>query len=185
MGNVFQKKRGGLADAPCLSDNLSPHASGPPHASVVLWGVGNPLGGDDGVGVRLAEALGAAPPKGMKVVNCETVPENYLAPLRRHLPELLLVVDAADMGLSPGSVRRLRTQDLTAVSWGTHGTFLPQLLAPLDLEVVFLGIQPLVRALGTALTPPVAAAASHLESLLRRGNWDLIPWLYQEKRSPR
>ncbi len=185
MDDILQKKRGGALSSPRLSHGFQTNSPDPLSIRVVLWGIGNPLGGDDGVGVHLAEVLGAHPPVGMNVVSCETVPENYLAPLQRHLPELLLVVDAADMGLPPGSCRRMEAQDLISVSWGTHGSSLPHLLAPLDLAVIFIGIQPLVRTLGTELSPPVAAAAHRLATILRCGNWDHIPSLYKEKRSPK
>jgi len=168
-----------------VDDIFDKKSGGPLDASIVLWGVGNPLGRDDGAGVRLAEALISDPPRGIEVVVCETVPENYLAPLRRRPPERLLVVDAADMGLRPGAIRRLEAEDILSVSWGTHGTPLPRLLSPLGLRVTFIGVQPLDRSLGTTLSPPVATAVSCLERIVRRRGWDLISPIYQEKRSPR
>jgi hydrogenase 3 maturation protease len=93
----------------------------------VLWGVGNPLRGDDGVGVRIAEALLEAPPEGMEIRLCETTPENYLAHLRRTRPSRLIIVDAALMGLAPGAIRRLPLASCDGTTWSSHA--FPFLLA--------------------------------------------------------
>ncbi|WP_286954882.1 hydrogenase maturation protease, partial [Aminobacterium sp. UBA5277] len=69
---------------------------------IILWGTGNPLFGDDGVGPFVAQYLQK---KEMEhpicAINCETTPENYIGDLQRQHPDLLLIVDAADMGLPP------------------------------------------------------------------------------------
>ena len=71
-----------------------------------LWGVGQPLRGDDGAGVFVASRLARRPPEGLRVRVCETVPDNYLALLLRNPPELLLVVDAVS-GLGLGIAQAL------------------------------------------------------------------------------
>ncbi|MCF7934950.1 MAG: hydrogenase maturation protease [Synergistales bacterium] len=153
----------------------------------VIWGVGNPLYGDDGAGVRLAERLQRLAPAGMEVQICETVPENYLAPLRKAPPALLLVVDAADMGLPAGTVRRTTTPGCAGAPWSSHGIGLPQLLATLDgtTDIWYIGIQPRSTELSLELTDAVAASVGDLSATLAAGRWESIPLLYQENRSPR
>ena len=71
---------------------------------LMIWGMGNPLHGDDGAGVRAAELLQERlrGQEGYEVRICETQPENFLGLLRRHPPERLLICDASDMGLPSG-----------------------------------------------------------------------------------
>ncbi|MBN2067580.1 MAG: hydrogenase maturation protease, partial [Candidatus Diapherotrites archaeon] len=68
----------------------------------VLMGIGNELKGDDGIGNAVAREFQG---KGWKPVECETVPENFIAIVKRERPELLVIVDAASMGLAPGQFR--------------------------------------------------------------------------------
>ena len=54
---------------------------------IILWGTGNPLFGDDGVGPFVAQYLQK---KEMEhpicAINCETTPENYIGDLQRRHP---------------------------------------------------------------------------------------------------
>ena len=63
---------------------------------VLLLGVGNRLRGDDGVGSYLVKRL----QKKMKIplIDASDVPENYIGPIENSGANLVLVVDAADIG---------------------------------------------------------------------------------------
>ena len=155
----------------------------------VLWCVGNPLLQDDGAGPALFTILEGVAPGQLRVVNCETTPENYIAPLTRAIRNdsvHLLIVDAAEMGLPGGAVRRMRLDEFAGVAFGTHGIPLPMLLAPLlpELDVTVLGIQPARRGLGDSLSPEVSRAVETLAPLLREGRWEEVD-PYQENCSPR
>ncbi|MCX7750777.1 MAG: hydrogenase 3 maturation endopeptidase HyCI [Candidatus Bipolaricaulota bacterium] len=144
-------------------------------ARKVLLGVGNPLRRDDGVGVWVAERLrGSA----WEVVLAGTSVENALGLVRRLAPELLVVVDAAEMGLPPGSVRRLPLPGAERMLGSTHGLPLSLLLGTVKDrvgELVLIGIQPAERSLGEGLTPAVRAGAEGLVALLRTGDLGKIP----------
>jgi hydrogenase 3 maturation protease len=133
--------------------------------------VGNVLLGDDGVGCRVAELLEERKMPG--VVDCGTMPENYLATLRGDPPAVLLIVDAADMGLAPGEYRRLSLDALDAVADSTHGIPLSLLLAPFSdsMEIVALGIQPAILQLGAPLSDTVENAAHRVADLIARSEW--------------
>ena len=155
----------------------------------ILWCVGNPLLQDDGAGPALFTILEGAAPEQLRVVNCETTPENYIAPLTQAIRNdsvHLLIVDAAEMGLPGGAVRRMRLDEFAGVAFGTHGIPLPLLLAPLlpELEVTVLGIQPARRGFGDSLSPEVSLAVETLAPLLLEGRWDEVE-AYQENCSPR
>lgn len=145
----------------------------------LLWGVGNPLHGDDGVGVRIAEALLESPPEGMDIRLCETTPENHLAHLRRTNPFRLVILDAALMGLTPGSIRRLRLSSIKGTSWSSHGIPLPSLLEEFaqKTELVVIAVEPAFRGYSLELSPEVERAKTALLALLRKGNLSEVPFL--------
>jgi len=128
----------------------------------VILGIGNPLRRDDGVGLWVAER--------MKETNWEVIAagqgvENALGLVSRLAPDLLVVVDAAEMGLPPGSVRCLPLEDAERMLGATHALPLPFLLSMVrDAvgKIVLVGIQPADLSLGEGLTPAVQAGAERL-----------------------
>ncbi len=83
----------------------------------VLMGIGNPLRGDDGVGPWIADHFRA---EGWLSLNCGIAPENFTSVIRREAPDFLVLVDAADIRLSPGEYRIVEPSRLEDVSIGTH-----------------------------------------------------------------
>lgn len=142
-----------------------------------ILGVGNPLRRDDGVGVWVAERMRGT---GWEVIVAGSSVENALGLVRRLAPDLLVVVDAAEMGLPPGSVRRLPHEASERMLGSTHGLPLPLLLGKVKDrvgEIVLIGIQPADRSLGEGLTPPVLAGAAALGALLREEDLERVPLL--------
>jgi hydrogenase 3 maturation protease len=142
----------------------------------MLLGIGNPLLGDDGAGNYVADRFRAP---GWMVVDCGTVPENFTGTVKREHPELLLLVDAADMALSPGEFRIVRPDDIAAVTFGTHSLPLNLFLEYLAESVgaaIFIGIQPGRIIMGEGLSDPVRQGADRLISILARGAVDTIPF---------
>jgi hydrogenase 3 maturation protease len=89
-------------------------------------------------------------------------PENLTGAIRRFAPDLVLLVDAAEMGEPAGAVRWLSWQETTGVSAATHALppyMVAQFLASeLGCEVALIGIQPQETAFGASLSPPVQRA---------------------------
>jgi hydrogenase 3 maturation protease len=145
---------------------------------LMIWGMGNPLHGDDGAGVRAAELLQERlrGREAWEVRICETQPENFLGLLRRHPPERLLICDASDMGLPPGSLRRFTPREMIQENWSTHGYPLERLLEPFldSFPVVCLGIQPESTELGLELSPRVARGVEELVRLIEEDRWEEI-----------
>lgn len=152
----------------------------------VIWCVGNPLLSDDGAGPALYSLLLGTLPAHIELVNCESTPENWISPLIKNPPSLLIIADGADMNLPYGTLRRMTLPDRENLSFGTHGIPLSLLLAPLSgsVDVLAAAIQPKIRGFGTDLSPEVERAVSRLALLLREERWmELEP--YQENLSPR
>jgi hydrogenase 3 maturation protease len=141
----------------------------------MLLGIGNTDLGDDGVGVYVAETL-ASPD--WTCVDCGTVPENFTGLVRKHHPELLLLVDAARMGLAPGAVRRVPPASIEDVGIGTHSLPLSHIIGFLSDaadEIVFVGIQPKATEWGTGLSPEILSAAERVVELLQQDRLAEIP----------
>ena len=99
----------------------------------IILGIGNPLGGDDAVGsfvVRKvnekqqgkasAERAKASRQQDITAIDAGTAPESYTSIIRRNRPEQLVLVDASDMGLPPGSIRLLSPEKIATLSFSTH-----------------------------------------------------------------
>ncbi len=145
---------------------------------VTVVGIGNPLRGDDGVGCRIVEALandccsGALRREaGLTVVNAEDVPENYLGPVVDSRPDVVLLVDAVDLGTSPGASVILESAALSGESPYTHRTSLRVTASLLErmtgAEVLLLAVQPGTLEWGFPLSDAVATSADSLTDLLR------------------
>ncbi len=148
------------------------------HGHVTVVGVGNPLRGDDGVGCRIARALEDAEhrgvlthPGGVTVVNAEEVPENFLGPLVESHPDVVLFVDAVDLGAPAGSSAIVEPDDLDDTGPFTHRTPLGLTASLLQrmtgADVFLLAVQPAALEWGAPLSPSVATTADNLTILLR------------------
>ncbi len=135
-----------------------------PMPDVVVLGMGNPLAGDDGVGVALAEALAeAGPPPGASVRVAGSDPLAILEELLAGRRVLLL--DACRFGGRPGETTWLRLDDprwpVAAAPLSLHGLDLPAvfelaraLRLPLE-RAWLLGIEPEGTPEGRGLSPAI------------------------------
>ncbi len=139
---------------------------------VAVVGIGHELNGDDSAGLMVARALLARADHSdrLLVIDAGAAPENQTGVLRAFEPDLVLLVDAAQMGAEPGEVRWIAWQDTTGISASSH-SLPPYMLAKflagdLGCEVALLGIQPAQNAFDTPLSAPVAAAVTRTAELL-------------------
>lgn len=141
-----------------------------PPATLIV-GLGNPLRGDDGVGVRVAEALAAKPlPREVEVVDGGTEGlgiVSLMAGRRR-----VIFVDAAEMGQSPGHFGRFTPDQVKLLSdeqrLSVHAAglrdalLLARALNILPDEVIIFGLQPAETGWDGQLSPQVEAALPDL-----------------------
>ncbi len=140
-----------------------------------VLGVGNPLRRDDGVGTWVARRLAAI---GWRVYLAGPTPENIMGKIQLDAPDTLIVVDAAELGLPPGSFRRLPHSAAPAMLASTHGlplTFLLSLLQTAVETTILIGVQPALIATGEGLSPQVRASAQRLVELLADHDVAVIP----------
>jgi len=146
--------------------------------SIVLLGIGNPLHADDGAGPKLADMLAGIP--GVTAFNCGTAPENFTGLVRKLGPELLIIADAAEMGLPPGSVRIIPPEKIHDTSVGTHTLPLYHLvdfLADPSRKILIIGIQPASLGWADQVSDPVASALNEIKMMIAENNLLNIPVL--------
>jgi hydrogenase maturation protease HycI len=131
---------------------------------VAVVGVGHELRGDDTVGLAVVEALRASQSQNEQVllINGGSAPENFTGPLRRFQPDLVLLIDAAEMDEPPGSACWIDWHDIDGVSASTHTLplrmFSSYMTITLGCEVAVLGVQSVSTAFDKPLSPEVSAA---------------------------
>ncbi len=140
----------------------------------LVFTVGAVLRGDDAGGALLAKLMEDDPIEGWDVIDGGQTPEDELSVIRRREPDVLLLVDAADMGEEPGTIKTVNRDAVsTDFMITTHSlpiTFLLDELESCCGKVVFLGIQPAQTEFMGALTPEVDAAVHRIYDWLKAGS---------------
>lgn len=129
-----------------------------------LVGVGNPLSGDDSVGLyivsRLSERLGRKPRKNVVLHPITLMPERALSRVDCK-KERVLIFDAVGTGMRPGGVILARLCDSKFGYFSTHNVplrLIPE-LAENPSNVYLSGIEPGNLDLGEGLTEAVRRSA--------------------------
>ena len=141
---------------------------------VLVLGVGNTMKGDDGVGPYVAAWLAerGGHRETIQAIDCGTTPENYTSLVRRLSPGLLVIVDAAEMGLEAGACRIIPQERAGALGLSTHSmplSLFVTYVSDLAARIVIVGIQPRSMGFGGALSPEVEETGQSLVSMLARG----------------
>lgn len=148
--------------------------------SLVVLGIGNELYQDDGAGVMLARSLvrsGFRSPKRL-AIEAGPAPENFTGSVRRFSPSHVLMVDAADMNLKPGSIRKIEPDEITGAGFCTHTLplhVLADYFSKEGFQVVVAGIQPKRVFWGSGISPEVAGAVARMAAFLKELKWQQDP----------
>jgi hydrogenase 3 maturation protease len=138
------------------------------HKRIAIVGIGNEMRGDDAAGMLVVRTLN------LRVVNLEHLriiegghaPENATGDLRKFSPDLVLLIDAADMGNEAGSIALIPMEEIDGMSANTHSLPLSMLARYLTLElnceVALLGIQPKSVEMGEPVCGEVNQAVSDI-----------------------
>jgi len=133
-------------------------------------GIGNPLRNDDAAGLLVARKLlqreCAADVDHLLVIEAGHAPENVTGELRNFRPELIILIDAADMRAEPGTINWVPIQSIEGISASTHSLPLSMLARYLTLElncaVVLIGIQPIYTEVGEKVSVTVLNAIQEI-----------------------
>jgi len=131
-------------------------------------GIGNELNGDDSAGLwvvrMLRDHLGDRP--NLLLMDCGSIPENATGPLRKFKPDLVLMVDTAELGEEPGTIKMIELDEVRGFSASSHSLPLSVLAgfiqSEFDCEVSLCCIQPQSLEFDQGLTPIVEKAVALL-----------------------
>jgi hydrogenase maturation protease len=138
--------------------------------------VGNSFYGDDGIGAAVLDRIRESDAfPGAELVDIQT---DALALIDELIPdEWNVVIDAADMGLSPGSALGFRPSEVALKIRGDHLSLhgfglaeafsLAVQLGRLPRRVLIVGVQPEKIEINQGLTATVAAAVPQVISIIR------------------
>jgi len=141
----------------------------------VIMCVGNREGGDDAVGPYVADRLKKHDSNQTMVLDCGVMPENFTSIVKKHQPETIIIVDAVDMNLPPGSIRLVSEEKIGRMHVSTHGIPLTVLINYLKRDfnnVLLVGIQP--KKMNGAMSASVKKNAEKLVKILKNNKLDLI-----------
>jgi len=148
----------------CLSDWLRNYKR------LVILGIGNPMRGDDQVGVEIATLLRGKVPDKVKIIDCQTVPENFIGEIRRFSPSHVLMIDAAHFEGRPGEARLIKPEMISGISISTHNIPLSVLAEVIEktvgARVMLLAIQPRRIAFGEEMSVEVQRSARRIARML-------------------
>lgn len=136
--------------------------------NIIIMGLGNLLWADEGFGVRAAEQLYARYQLPAKVEVVDGGTQGLLLLPYVEAADRLILFDAIDFGLEPGTLKVYRDDAvpayLTAKKMSLHQTGFSEVLALADLKgnlpasIVLIGVQPVqLEDYGGSLTEPVRA----------------------------
>jgi hydrogenase 3 maturation protease len=155
---------------PCWQNSLSSQLANQPRRNgalrLAILGVGNELRGDDAAGVMVARQLRRLESPRLQVIEAGAAPEAFTGALRQFDPDLVLLIDAADLREPPGTIDVVDWQDTLGLDTSTHTLPLhlvaQYLVAELECAVVLMGIQPADTSFEAALSPAVRRAVDEL-----------------------
>ncbi|MDX2194452.1 MAG: HyaD/HybD family hydrogenase maturation endopeptidase [Gemmatimonadales bacterium] len=154
-------------------------------APIRVFGVGNPLLEDDGVGLALLQRLERDwELPGVELIDGGTWGMNLLPDIEE--AEAVLFLDAADAGAPPGTVFRVAREEFRlrlGHKLSPHQVDLLEVLAMCELRgrlparVAAIGVQPRSLDMTLELSPPVAAAVPRAleEALAVLREWGVVP----------
>ncbi len=149
---------------PTVADVLARRLRG--KAAVV--GIGNRGCADDGAGLSVVEKLVASP--SLKAIDAGDAPELSLDRITEDSPDVVVFVDAADLGADPGSVAVIETEQLNS-GWGNGhqpplSAMMTYVARSCGADTFLLGIQPEDLGPGHSMSRSVSRTVAILAGIL-------------------
>jgi hydrogenase 3 maturation protease len=156
-------------------------------SSTIVLGIGNRLGGDDAAGTCVVDMLNRMRHRAKALLTAEivaidagTAPESYTSVIRQHRPDLLILVDAADMGLPPGALRTITPDKISILSFSTHHMPLSMFISYVKEfcgKVLLVGVQPERTEADSGISKVVRKSVRELAGAILEGRIAEIPLL--------
>lgn len=137
---------------------------------LVIIGIGNLLKSDDGLGVVIVNELQGKTTENVLLIDCGTVPETYVGPVRKFNPSHVLMMDAAELSSKPGTVRFVFPDEIQGLSISTHtlplNVFADYLKKETNTKIALLAVQPKNLDFGESLSSEVLFAVKSLSNTI-------------------
>lgn len=156
-------------------------------SGTIVLGIGNRLGGDDAAGNCVVDILNQGQhktrtllPTEIMAIDVGTAPESYTSVIRRHRPDLLIMIDTADMDLPPGVLRAITPEKISILSFSTHNIPLSMFISYVEEfcgEILLVGVQPEQMAMGSGISKAVQKSVKKLAEIILEGRTAEIPLL--------
>ena len=148
-------------------------------SGTIVLGIGNRLGGDDAAGNYVVDIVNqrqhkakAVLPAEIMAIDAGTAPESYTSIIRQHRPDLLILIDAADMDLHPGALQAIAPDKISILSFSTHNIPLSMFVSYVKGfcgQVLLAGVQPEQTETGSGISKAVQKSVKKLsEAILER-----------------
>jgi len=129
-------------------------------------GIGNVLKCDDGIGVYISQRIRSAPD--ILVLTVETSIENYIGKINSIDPDILILLDAVDMGASPGTIKTMSINQIHDLTFNTHNISLARFSEFFRMEIYIVGIQPEKVEFGEKISYIVHNEADRLIGIINK-----------------
>jgi len=140
----------------------------------ILMGIGNTLRGDDGIGSIIAQSF---KDRDWLSIDCGVVPENFTSIIKKNKPDLVVLIDAVEMGLKSGEFRTISPDRISALHLTTHSmplSFLMSYLKEYTQELIFIGIQPKVIDYSNSVSTKILKSSESIIKILKDKNFKLL-----------
>lgn len=137
---------------------------------IVFVGIGNPLRGDDGIGVMIAAKLREVlRHERVKILVVEERVDLLPKELRSLKPAMLMFFDAADFGGKPGEIRLMSLRESAGKAISTHEIPLELMVkvSGVSSPTYLLGVQVRSLEFGEGMSSPVKASGEKIVRVLQ------------------
>jgi hydrogenase 3 maturation protease len=139
---------------------------------IVIIGMGSELRADDGVGLQVVRLLKQYTSDRLQVFEGHMTPEAFIKPACQARPTHLLIIDAAELHMKPGSWKLLSVDEIQEGLFTTHA--IPAVEVALEIQrrcnakVMFLGIQPKSREISLTLSRECQRTAKEVAECIKK-----------------
>ena len=137
---------------------------------LVIIGIGNPLRGDDALGLHILKELEGKVPPSVELIEAETTPENFTHEIEHSRPSHVLFVDAAHFRAEPGKTKLVPPEKIAGIVVSTHAMPLSLMAEVLqkntNAKVALLGVQPKTIELNENLSPELKREIGKIAEVL-------------------
>jgi hydrogenase 3 maturation protease len=126
---------------------------------VAIIGIGSDLRADDAAGVEVVRSLRRhLTSPNVLLIDGGVAPENFTAQIKKFRPSHVIMIDATDLGLKPGTASIVDLNTITGPSIFSHRlplSIFADYLRAHDTKIIFIGIQPANARIGAAMSNQV------------------------------